>query len=141
MEKPKPPDAAPRRLRIGLMPSHLRYLSAGHPLEVRFGDLIVELMLREEITGFCTVHFSQRRSVVLEWPASKQAENITTVQRYLKAGASFYRPSNLVIEPRTTLHIPEPLTDPERIVQGETYAMALWPTGKNPDKPSPLYPR
>jgi hypothetical protein len=33
-----------RRIRIDLMPSHLRYLSAGHPLEARFGDLIVELM-------------------------------------------------------------------------------------------------
>jgi hypothetical protein len=70
----------------------------------------------------------------------RECREIKTVQKYLDAGAYFYR-HGFEIDRTTNLPVIEPITDPQQIVRLETSARCWWETSKNRDKPSPHNPR
>jgi len=123
---------------IVLRPHDLAALRAGETVGCVFetGEqrrLEVQVSFRD-VTGSCRFGFMRRRSYTLEWPTARQRECIKTIEKYLKAGATFYR--------RDAITEGGELTDPRQIVMLDTIASCYWSTSKKSkeDRPGPDNP-
>lgn len=122
---------------IVLRPQHLAALKAGETIGCIFASgesrLEVQVSFRD-VTGSCHFGFMRNRSYTLEWPTDRHQECIKTIEKYLKAGATFYRRDAITVEGR--------LTDARQIVMLDTIASCYWPTGKRHkgDRPGPDNP-
>lgn len=111
-------------IHILLRPDHLADLAAGKPVGflVERGEHQFEVQLSyRDVSGSCHFLFMRNRSYTLEWPTSRRRECIQTIQKYLKAGATFYRRHS---------GDEDALTDPQQIVMLDTIASCYWSTSK-----------